>query len=198
MWVSFARPLRLAARCRASRASRHRWPTCGPVALPRAAAGRCGSQRSEPWRRDDAVAANAEAGRGARSAEAADEGRRPDPDGDVQGTRRGGGCVARRRTRRHRDRHADQRQCRGGVVCLRGQGGPAAPHRDARRGTEDHPRGVTLSTASSATRASSSPAPSRSERVIKTSPRSGSPTGSRGRRRWAWKSPSSSAGGCPT
>ncbi len=46
-------------------------------------------------------------------------------------------------------------------------------------------------------RSSWSPRSSGSVPATRTSPRSRSPTGSRARRRWAWRSSSSSAGGCP-
>ena len=81
---------------------------------------RDGRPRGEPRRGDDAAARPAASRPGARRAEPADEGRGPDPDRHVQGARRRGGRLPGRRARRLRDRHADQRQRRGGLVgCTR-------------------------------------------------------------------------------
>ena len=199
-----AGPLRPAASRQPGISARHRGQVRGSVALPRAAAGPPGRPRGGPRRGDDAAAPHAGDRPGARGAEPADEGGGSPAHRHVQGAWRRGRRIQGRRARRGRDRHADQRQRRGRLVGLRRQGGDVEPYRDARRRPADHPRRMRGGRRRAVPgrrrdrgRRGWSPMSCNGAPATRTPPRSGSPTGSRARRRWAWRSPSSLAGGCP-
>ena len=138
---------------------------------------------------------------------AAGQGRGADPDRLVQGPRRGGRRVAGRRAGRHRDRDAHQRQRRRRLGGLRRAGRDAArsiampvdaPVITRREcvvaGAELYLVDGLIGDAGRLVAGGGR----RARTATRTPPRCASRTGSRARRRWATRSPSSSAGGCPT
>ena len=116
------------------------------------------------------------------------------------------GVVPRARARREGGRDADERQRRRRLVGVRRARRPRQPDRDARRRTRDHParvrgcrrRAVPRRRTDQPRRRAGQGRRRGARPATRRSRRSRSRTASRARRRWATRSPSSSAGRCRT